>query len=88
MYMYPNPIKPPALPAPKYTPPYSYIMQGTGRCIIEQYLGMYVYVWLLSSEAFWMCPKQIKDGIVYGFVWRSYKWTFSSFPQLRIDCIY
>lgn len=88
MYMCPNRIEPPALPAPTYDPPYSIIMQDTGRYVISQYLGIYIYVWLLSGEAFWMCPTQIRYGFVYGFIWCNYEWIYSCIPKMLINCLY
>lgn len=88
MYYNPESLKMPPHRPPDFIPPYPDALKGTGKIFINQYMEMYIYVWLQSGLGFWMYPNHINEENVIGYVWLKDYWAYTKIPQEKIDCIY
>ncbi len=78
----------PQQPPPKFKPKYCPAMKGTGSKFIKQYIGLFVYVWTVKGEGFWLYPTGINRDVLYGYIWYRSKPHNIHFHISKIDCLY
>jgi len=78
----------PLCPPPNVTPPYCRGLKGTGSQFVDQHVRHFVYIWMVSEQAFWMYPIQMSGIFVYGYIWRNTRWMFVRIPKMEIDSLY
>lgn len=80
-------IKPQQKP-PEFIPKYCPAMKGTGTKFINQYIGLYVYVWTVKGKGFWLYPTNISGNVLRGYIWRHSRPQYIRLLISKIDCLY
>lgn len=80
--------KTPTTRPPNVIPKYCRAMKGTGPNFIQQHIGFLVYIWTVSGSSFWMYPMGIRNGVLYGYIWKASHYRYSQLRVSMIDCLY
>ncbi|PKM62865.1 MAG: hypothetical protein CVU97_03105 [Firmicutes bacterium HGW-Firmicutes-21] len=78
----------PLSPPPPVIPSYCGISIKPTPEILNAYINLFVYVWLINGSAFWMFPKKIHKNILCGYIWSGKSWESACFSHVLIDSIY
>ncbi len=76
----------PPSPPPKGSPPYC---QGFHNAIPEflmSHMRLYIYVWVVTGQSFWMFPSKLEGDLIYGHLWNGQNWVYTRFPWNTLDC--
>lgn len=81
------PFKPQQKP-PKFAPKYCSAMKGTGPKFIKQYIGLFVYIWPVKGDGFWLYLTCFNGNVLYGYIWYRSHPHYIHFHISKIDCLF